>query len=44
MGKIMATAGIPVFGQLLSLKPFGSRNTSEEAKLFFGQAIQKTVA
>jgi len=24
--------------------PFGSRNTSEDAKLFFGQAIQKTVA
>ena len=24
--------------------PFGSRNASEDAKLFFGQAIQKTVA
>ena len=26
------------------LIPFGSRNASEDAKLFFGQAIQKTVA
>ena len=26
------------------LIPFGSRNASEDAKLFFGQAIQKIVA
>jgi len=31
-------------GTLLSIIPFGSRNTSVDAKLFFGQAIQNIVA
>ena len=34
------------FGEDLARQiiPLGSRNASEDAKLFFGQAIQKTVA
>ena len=37
--EVLVHAGKPVL-----IIPFGSRNASEDAKLFFGQAIQKTVA
>ena len=38
----LAGSGVSVLP--IGIIPFGSRNAAEDAKLFFGQAIQKTVA